>query len=173
MKRFQLTLSQRRFLIVWTIFHSLALLVNFANFDGRVYEGDSSAANVDIQAHKKTDTINISIDNSRKAHFNLLDSISKLKPGQEVPEDPNLITRYGYVYSNNNHLTVNLFTTNKSDDFWPFTTFYDEEPPTSFDMHTTYRHFYGIFNSYSFKAYIFYMFIGLVFVFVPKLWKKE
>ncbi len=180
MKRFQLTQNQRRFLIFWITFHSFALLVNIANFQGKVYEGDISTANIDTQAHKKIDTPNIHATIPATKKIKKIKSINdmfKLKPGDTGEVDTTsalaLHTRWGYAYSNNNHLTVCLFTTYKSDDFWPFTTYYDEEHPTSFDVHTTHCHFYGIFNSYSFRAYIFYMFIGFAFVFIPKFWKKD
>jgi len=157
----------------WITFHSFALLVNIASFDGKVYEGDNNTAIVDTQTHKKIDTPNIPATIKIKK-IKSVNDLLKLKPGEEVDDSAlGPAARFGYAYSNNKHITVCLFTTYKSDDFWPFTTYYDEEPPTSFDMHTTYCHFYGIFNSYSFRAYIFYMFIGLAFVFVPKLWNKE
>ena len=170
MKKLELTLNQKRFLIVWILFHSFALLVNLADIEGQIYVGDNKTSDYGA---KTPNPITPSKDTVS------YDSIKKLllglKPGQkiELPPVGNQAV-FGDAYSDNNRVTIRLFTSsNHPSDFWPFTTYYEEVPPTSFDMHTTYCYFYGIFNSYNFRAYSFYIFIGLAFVYVPKLWKKE
>lgn len=170
MNKLRLTLNQKRFLIIWTLFNSFALFVNVADFEGKVYESSEVYKNdvkplIDTPSHIK-DTIT---DDS------LTKWIASAKSGKEI-EMPSTgmesKVRFGTDSLANKIYIIRLFTisTNKSD-FWPFTTYYKEDEPTSLDFHTTYCYFNGIFNSYDFSEYVFYIISGLAFVYVPKLWR--
>jgi hypothetical protein len=116
MKPLNLTLNQKRFLIIWILFHSFALFVNVAHIYGTLHDG------------------------------------------------------YG---KDNDNTTVYLFCNTLPDresDFWPFTSYTEESYQSNLGNYYE-RYYGGIFNSYGFPEYIFYMLLGLGIVFIPKLWK--
>jgi len=52
----KLTLNQRRFLIIWILFHSFAYFVNIAQIEGRItIQGDSSVNNYNLLTSINTD----------------------------------------------------------------------------------------------------------------------
>lgn len=104
-----LTLNQKRFLILWILFHSFALFVNLAGVNGFT-----------------------SINDHEYVCF-----FTNTLPGQ-------------YPIG-----------------FWPFVTF---SPNTIYYDRIVFN---GIFYSYEFPEYIFYMCLGLGIVFIPKLLTTE
>jgi len=109
----KLTVNQKRFLIVWVLFHSLALFVNLAHIDGKIQDGNSS----------------------------------------------------------NDNTTIYLFNGigGQDSDFWPFTSYHSSYNETNLDNRIDY-YYGGLFNSYGFPEYIFYLLLGMSIVFIPKLW---
>ena len=110
--------KQKRFLIIWIIFHSFALFVNLAKIQGTIKEESSLF----------------------------------------TPE-----AKYEYLFTS---LT-------DWDKFWPITTYYEKvhKYPTPTTSAYDVIYFNGIFNSYDYREYIFYILIGIGIVFVPKIWK--
>ncbi len=72
---------------------------------------------------------------------------------------------YGTIHIDN-HTTISIFTdppTTGNQGFWPFVSY-------SMSNFVYYRSsFHGIFYNYRFSEYIFYIVLGLVIIFVPKL----
>jgi len=127
-----ITINQKRFLIVWILIHSFALFVNLAHIKGEYY--------------------------------------NKV-----------------YQLGGENREIKYLFTNSiNQDQFWPFTdyttnTFKKDTvgiTPTDNDFNiislrtTSTEYFNGVFNSYNFPEFIFYILIGFAIVFVPKLWSN-
>lgn len=82
----------------------------------------------------------------------------------------------------------NVFTTTYQtgayDDFWPFVPYTsngivllteksNDDPWIWKDLAQDSFNFFGVFNSYNFPEYIFYMLLGFGFIYLPKLWNKE
>ncbi|WP_118972468.1 hypothetical protein [Taibaiella koreensis] len=71
----------------------------------------------------------------------------------------------------------NIWTSGQNQgDFWPFTnfttyvegvTFVGIDPSYSYASHTGFN---GIFNSFDLPEFVFYSFLGLAIVFIPKIW---
>jgi hypothetical protein len=127
----KISLNQRRFLIVWILFHSFALFVNIAQIQ-----------------------------------------LNYSSPNNDGGRD------YTYIFTK---LT-------DEEKFWPFTDFrhyvthsdtsnWQEIPGTKSHMfNVTVRndhYFDGIFNSYGFSEYIFYVLFGFVIIYIPRLWRKK
>ncbi|HTE00225.1 MAG TPA: hypothetical protein VK668_13120 [Mucilaginibacter sp.] len=120
----KISLIQKRFLIIWIIFHSLALFVNVANISGTIVEQNTNT-------------------------------------GKE------------YIYV----LTRNTLKTN----FWPFTTYnqyvrhidtISNTPPFINTVEHIDYYYNGIFNSYGYLEYFFYLIIGFMVVYLPKFWSN-
>ena len=110
-----ITLSQKRFLIIWVLFHSFALLVNLANIEGKISDG-----------------------------------------------------------AFDNRTTIYLFThQGHQSDFWPFTIFYERIPGLPQENIEDYYDFNGVFFSYGFGEYTFYMLVGFGIIYLPKLWSDK
>lgn len=117
----KLSLNQKRFLIVWILFHSFALFVNLADIKG-------------------------------------------------TTQNEGHLVENGY-YKNT---TINLLTSNTHPSFWPFVNYYEDTfEYQSPNYRTENLDFNGIFYSYSFSEYIFYILLGLAIIFVPKLWNDK
>jgi hypothetical protein len=106
MENLALTLNQKRFLIIWTLFHSFALFVNLAGINGFVTVNDHEYVCI----------------------------FANTLPGET----------YG-------------------SGFWPFVNFSPNYQEMIFN---------GIFYSYGFAEYVFYMLLSIGILFVPKLWSN-
>lgn len=133
-----ITLTQKRFLIVWILFHSFALFVNQTKLKGTVItdEYNKKYYRREIRKHLLTgDTLN-----------------EKFWP----------FTRYK---------TYQTFTGIAD------TTFFIYQGRRTPTFINTYRidinHRNGIFTSYDFSEFIFYILLGLGIIVIPKLWNNN
>ena len=116
----KLTLAQKRFLIIWILFHSFALFVNVASIKGTI-----------------TETTSLFSKNAE----------------------------YKYLFTS---------LTDK-DKFWPVTSYYEQvyKYPTDRTAGYSITYFNGIFNSYGYSEYLFYILLGCIFIYIPKLWRAS
>lgn len=100
----------------------------------------------------------------------------------------NLFQVNGALKNTNYSPIFNVFTTSENiynkDDFWPFVNYYiygkclvvtediKNTPLLWKDWAHETNNFFGVFNSYNFPEYIFYILLGLGIIFLPKFWNN-
>jgi hypothetical protein len=179
----KLTLNQRRFLIVWILFHSFALFVNLADIEGEVETSDNTTYFFTKGISNNNDfwpftSYYSTTPKLADRHKTVLDSttnrIGKKEPkytigihsktGKKV-RIPRGIAESVKFFNNpiNNDVDV-LPTDNRVTDFSPII----QEV-----VGIEHSYYGGLFNCYGFPEYIFYILIGLCAVFIPKFWNNE
>lgn len=143
------TLNQKRFLIVWICFHTFALFVNIADIKG------------EMPPDNLLSTPNV----------NGFWPFSEYSTTVKTISDNNRASGIFKFASNNNDSTFN------PDDYKAYDEVHKEKNPYSSGDITPITikektSFNGIFSSYGYPEFIFYMIVGFGIVYFPRIWNE-
>jgi hypothetical protein len=179
----KLTLNQRRFLIVWILFHSFALFVNLTGIRGEIDSGESTFYfftsgessgfwPFTSYYYEEPQTIKTKSLSSFLDSANSNTKTKKVEPkykigihsqtGKKVRIPTGLVESVNF-FNNPKNKDVNVIPTDS--------TVTDFRPIVQEVVGIAHSYFGGIFNSYGFAEYVLYICLGVCAVFLPKLWK--